>query len=61
VPLGRGRCACGSDFPGTMAGSIEPSHLAINLSFAELGAAQSELITVRTESERYHFAIKGTK
>jgi adenylyltransferase/sulfurtransferase len=61
VPLGRGRCACGSDFPGTMAGSIEPSHPAINLSFAELGAAESELITVRTESERYHFAIKGTK
>jgi hypothetical protein len=44
-----------------MAGSIEPSHPAINLSFAELGAAESELITVRTESERYHFAIKGTK
>jgi 3-oxoacyl-[acyl-carrier-protein] synthase III len=44
-----------------MAGSIEPNHPATNQSFAKLGAAQSELITVRTEAERYHFAIKGTK
>lgn len=61
VPLGRGRCDCGSDFPGTMAGSIEPGHDAVQINFTDLGVAQVELVSVRTETERYHFAIKGIK
>jgi adenylyltransferase/sulfurtransferase len=61
VPLGRGRCGCGSDYPGTMSGSIEPGHDAAHINFTDLGVAQVELVSVRTETERYHFAIKGVK
>ena len=61
VPLGRGRCECGSDYPGTMAGSIEPNHPVVNQNFADLGAAWCELVTIRTQTERYHFAIEGRK
>lgn len=59
LPLGRGRCECGQDYPGSMMTAIEVDHPATAISFTTLGAAEREVVTLRTENDRRHFIVSG--
>lgn len=59
LPPGRGRCECGTDFPGKLMSSIETSHRALQTPFNQLGLAMREVVTLRTETERKHFSVRG--
>lgn len=58
---GRGRCECGSDYPGTMFSTVEPESLVTNIPFSDLGLALKDIVTIRTTNNRHHFTVNGKR
>jgi adenylyltransferase/sulfurtransferase len=61
LPPGRGRCSCGSDFPGSFSTSLSMDSPHLKKTFIELGLANKDVVTVRTNSDRKHYVVFGKK
>jgi hypothetical protein len=58
--LGEGLCpSCGQELVESFSASIEPSDPRVSVPFNALGLPLSEIVTVRTETNRVHYAIEG--
>lgn len=59
--LGEGLCpSCGIELVDAFSSSIEPSDPRTSIPFSELGFPLSELLTIRTETERFHYGVEVT-
>jgi molybdopterin/thiamine biosynthesis adenylyltransferase len=58
--LGGGQCdTCGSELVGDISTSLEATDSRLELTFAELGLGQSDIVTLRSASTRFHVRVKG--
>ena len=58
--LGAGRClTCNQDLSGGLFTSLEPNDQLMQAPIANFKFALSEVISVRTESSRFHFIVEG--
>jgi adenylyltransferase/sulfurtransferase len=58
--LGAGRCSsCNSDLSGGLFTSLQTEDPLVNKEFDEFNFAKSEIVTVRTESSRFHFIVES--
>jgi molybdopterin/thiamine biosynthesis adenylyltransferase len=59
--LGEGLCpSCGKELVESFSSSIETSDPRVSVPFNALGLPLSEIVTVRTETKRVHYAIEGS-
>jgi hypothetical protein len=59
--LGEGLCSsCGKELVDSFSSSIETSDPRVSVPFDALGLPLSEIVTVRTETKRVHYAIEGS-
>lgn len=58
--LGAGRCAeCNSDLSGDLFTALEPADPLVDSKLSTFHFAQSEAISVRTETSRFHFIVEN--
>jgi adenylyltransferase/sulfurtransferase len=61
LPLGSGKCRpCGAELVAKMEVSIEVAHHAMELPLLTLGFGLEDLVSFRTEEQRFHFVVRGT-
>lgn len=60
--LGEGKCkGCGAQLTGTISTSISTDDPRINMPLSELGLPEVEIISIRTESTRVQYLLKGPR
>lgn len=58
--LGEGRCmTCGHDLSGGLFTSLERGDQLVDVRISEFALAKSEVITLRTETSRFHFVVES--